>query len=264
MNEIKIIISDNNFKAKVSHLQNDMFLYHRQNEEEFKGSNSLNYYLAILYNNKLYDINIKSIYQFKDSYNFDEAVKITKELLNKNNISGSINDYIKTLIQSINENKWIYKWLFDIIKDYDEKHKTDYLYKALKQRDEIFKKNEEEKQKRIKEYEEKQAKQKEEEEKQKLEEEKENYCNGFTNNMQPMKKQKVYNILNKKFRYDGVIRKRKENVLYYLKNGSKPEEKQINNKTIYILIKGNTYLDITKTEYEYALYLLNYGLNNAI
>ena len=178
--ENKIIISDNNFKAKTSHLQNDMFLYHRLNDDDFKGSNTLNYYIALLHDGKFYDLNIKSIYQFKDSYNFENAVNTTIELLKQNNITGLKDDYMKSMIQAIEEKKWIYKWLFDIIKDYDNKNNTNYLSLVLKQRDEQLKANEqkreEEKQRRIEEERKREEKAKEE---QKIKD-KENYCNGFT------------------------------------------------------------------------------------
>jgi len=263
--ENKIIISDNNFKAKTSHLQNDMFLYHRLNDDDFKGSNTLNYYIALLHDGKFYDLNIKSIYQFKDSYNFENAVNTTIELLKQNNITGLKDDYMKSMIQAIEEKKWIYKWLFDIIKDYDNKNNTNYLSLVLKQRDEQLKANEqkreEEKQRRIEEERKREEKAKEE---QKIKD-KENYCNGFTNDMTPMQKQKVYDILNKKFRYDGFIRSRKENTLFYLKNGYNPGVKNFGkSKDSYFYSKDNMYLEITKTEYDYAMYLLSYGLEKAI
>ena len=266
MIENKIIISDNNFKAKVLHLKNDMFLYHRLNDDQFKDSNTVSYYLALSYDEKLYDINIKSIYQFKDGYNFENAVITTKELLEKNNITGLKDDYIKSMIQAIEQNKWIYKWLFDIIKDYDNQNNTSYLSLVLKQREETLKMNEqkreEEKQQRMEEERKREQQAKEEQ----VRKEKENYCNGFTNRMNPMQKQKIYDILNKKYRYDGNIRTRKENTLVYLKNGYNPEVKTFynKNKESYVFNKDNTYLEITKTEYDYATYLLNYGLEKAI
>lgn len=110
----------------------------------------------------------------------------------------------------------------------------------------------------------------------------ENFCNGFTDKMTAMKKANVIKVLNKVFRYNGRdIRARKDNVIIYLRNGYLPQiktrkymvkeysgfyERDIEKeKEIFVLIdKDNTYLEITKTEHDYANYILNeLGLENA-
>lgn len=135
---------------------------------------------------------------------------------------------------------------------------------------------------RAKEIEAKVLKQEEEQRKQEERERyKENFCNGFTDCFKPILKGRIIKILNKQYRYDGVVRSRKDNVVAYLRDNYLPEEKTVKytvkeyknfyerdidkTKDIYVLINNEgIYLEITKTEYDYANYILNeLGLENA-
>lgn len=108
-----------------------------------------------------------------------------------------------------------------------------------------------------------------------------NFCNGFTDNMKAMRKERVHTILNKLYRYDNIVRSAKDNIIIELKKGRTPKKKIITTyrrgrvqpggvkndwdefkKEIYCLENKNGYLEINKTEYDYAIYLLNLGLEN--
>lgn len=274
--ENKIIISESNFRATTKHLKGDLFLYHKVGEEQFKTSNNITYYLALRYNNKLYDIGSRATRQWKSDFSFENAFNEVLEKLNnvkKEGVvfSGSSLDYIKDyFIKGIEKGGWLSIWLLDIIKDYDIKYNTNYYTKALLNRQVIKEENERRAKQRQQENETRQARIEEEKAKEQALKDKENFCNGFIDNLQPMQKQRTANVLNKLFRYDGVVMSRKDNVLTKLRKGRTPDLKQFyNDKGITYMLKepyNNTYIyeEITKTEYDYALYLLNnLGLENA-
>lgn len=96
----------------------------------------------------------------------------------------------------------------------------------------------------------------------------ENSYLGFTDNKTPMQKARIEGILDKKKRFkqdgivamkqmifnlimDGRITEKEENYQYYKRDGelTKP-------KTVYRLIKDNIYLELNKTEYDFANYII--------
>lgn len=93
----------------------------------------------------------------------------------------------------------------------------------------------------------------------------------FTDNMNPMKKQKVENTLDKLTRYDGVVYKDKELIYKKLLEGAKPRieynysyysrklDDYIKPKDDYRIEwdeNGTVFYHISKTLYDYAIYLL--------
>lgn len=271
MLENKIIQSESNFIATVKLLKNDMFLYHRKEEELFKDSNYLNYYIAIKYDNKLYNTNIAIVRQFKEEYSFNNAIEKALQILDKNAIDGSFNDYLdKFIITVIDKGLWLYKWLFSIVKDYDIKNNTNYYKKALHNRQLKLEENERKEQQRKEEYAKREEERKAKEEEEKRLKDIENFCNGFTDNKSPMQQQRIANTLNKLVRVNGVVMQRKENVLNKLNAGYEPKIKPLYNKNdilkdnLVLENKDGWFIELTKTEYDYALYLLNeLGLENA-
>jgi len=260
----RTIITENNFIGTVTHLKNDMFLYHRKNEEQFKSQNWVDYCLAVEFDGKLYDCQTRAVTQYNDNYDFKNAVDEALVRLEKNNVTGLLNDYLKLLVANIENERWLPIWLLPLVKHFDGLYNTHFYDKAIKVREEIKRSREEENKKRQKEYDERQHILEEKKEIERLEKEKENYCYGFTDNLKPMQKQKVADTLNKKFRYDGsAVLKRKDFILRQLKDGFEPINKCFyNGKSEYRLQKDNGFYKLTKTEFDYANYLLNYGLEN--
>ena len=159
--ENKIIISDKNFKARVKHLKDAIYLYYK----DTKNSSFRLYGLAVLYSNKLYDIGTLFNYS-KNEMDFDKAAEGALKLIEEKNFKCDIDSFIKQMISDIENEKWVNEWLLEIIEDYDATHNTNYYKRAIDARQKIIAKNEEERQKRIKEREEK-----ERQRKQQLEEE---------------------------------------------------------------------------------------------
>ena len=155
--ENKIIISDKNFKARVKHLKDAIYLYYK----DTKNSSFRLYGLAVLYSNKLYDIGRLFNY-FKDEIDFDKASEGALKLIEEKNFKCDLNSFINQMIDDIENGKWINEWLLEIIEDYDATHNTDYYKRAIDARQKIMAKNEEEYQKRIKEKEEREKLQLEE------------------------------------------------------------------------------------------------------
>ena len=155
--ENKIIISDKNFKARVKHLKDAIYLYYK----DTKNSSFRLYGLAVLYSNKLYDIGRLFNY-FKDEIDFDKASEGALKLIEEKNFKCDLNSFINQMIDDIENGKWINEWLLEIIEDYDATHNTDYYSRAISVRQKIMAKNEEEYQKRIKEKEEREKLQLEE------------------------------------------------------------------------------------------------------
>lgn len=153
--ENKIIISDKNFKARVKHLKDDIYLYYKDE----KGSSFRLYGLAILYSNKLYDIGRLFNY-FKDEIDFDKAAEGALRLIEEKNFKCDLESFIKQMIDDIKNEKWVNEWLLEIIEDYDAIYNTDYYKRAIDARQKIIVKNEEARQKRIKEREEKERQRK--------------------------------------------------------------------------------------------------------
>lgn len=91
---------------------------------------------------------------------------------------------------------------------------------------------------------------------------------GFTNGKSPMQAAKIQDALDKKYRYDSsIIMTRKDAMLYYLRRGEKVffmEREQKNGKTkkeYGMHVEGsNLYSIITKTEYDFANYLVENDL----
>jgi len=153
--ENKIIISEKNFKARVKHLKDDIFLYYKDE----KGSSFRLYGLAVLYSNKLYDIGRLFNY-FKDEIDFDKAAEGALRLIEEKNFKCDLESFIKQMIDDIKNEKWVNEWLLEIIEDYDATHNTNYYKHAIDARQKIIAKNEEARQKRIKEREEKERQRK--------------------------------------------------------------------------------------------------------
>lgn len=92
---------------------------------------------------------------------------------------------------------------------------------------------------------------------------------GYTQNLSPMKKAKVEKTLSKLIRYENIVMNISEFVTRKIIEGSTPayEEnysyysKKIDGytkpKTLYKLSKDSCYNEITKTEYDYALWLID-------
>lgn len=155
--ENKIIISDKNFKARVKHLKDAIYLYYK----DTKNSSFRLYGLAVLYSNKLYDIGTLFNYS-KNEMDFDKASEGALKLIEEKNFKCDLNSFINQMIDDIENGKWINEWLLEIIEDYDATHNTDYYKRAIDARQKIMAKNEEEYQKRIKEKEEREKLQLEE------------------------------------------------------------------------------------------------------
>ena len=77
----RTIITENNFIGTVTHLKNDMFLYHRKNEEQFKSQNWVDYCLAVEFDGKLYDCQTRAVTQYNDNYDFKNAVDEANKIL---------------------------------------------------------------------------------------------------------------------------------------------------------------------------------------
>lgn len=153
--ENKVIISEKNFKARVKHLKDDLFLYHKDE----KNSSFRLYGLAILYLNRLYDLNI-SLLQYKNEMDFDKVLQGTLKLIEEKNFKCDLESFINQMIDNIENGKWVNEWLLEIIEDYDATNNTNYYKRAIDARQKILAKNEEEHQKRIKEREEKERQRK--------------------------------------------------------------------------------------------------------
>ncbi|MCM3109989.1 hypothetical protein [Lederbergia lenta] len=98
---------------------------------------------------------------------------------------------------------------------------------------------------------------------------------GFTNNLKPMQAARIENTLDKLFRYDGKVMTEKEFILNKLIEGYTPQfeenytyySRKIDDytkpKTLYMLKNSEgSYTETTKTAYNFALYLIENGLNN--
>lgn len=97
---------------------------------------------------------------------------------------------------------------------------------------------------------------------------------GFTNNLKPIQKTKVENTLNKFIQYNGIVYKKKEFILIKLQEGYTPEKQEnykyystrlegyTKPKTLYTIEKDNLYNEISKTEYDFANYLIENNLTN--
>ncbi|HHX69568.1 MAG TPA: hypothetical protein GX708_16170, partial [Gallicola sp.] len=214
---------------------------------------------------------------------FEVAINKTLELINAQNFNCTIDNYIQAVIKQIQNKKWVTNWILSIIADYDKDNNTNYYQEGLKVREDIKAiRNKEYQERREKIQKEQEQKEKELAEQKRIEQEekaRENFCNGFTDKLSPMQQQKVANVLNKWYRYDNGVMQRKDNVLVRLRDGWLPkiqEEVKIKlddnerygykevSKEVYSLSKDNLYLEITKTEYDYANYLINVlGLENA-
>ena len=95
---------------------------------------------------------------------------------------------------------------------------------------------------------------------------------GYTDNLKPCQKGRILKILNKEFNYyDYGTLKRKDFILKVLKEGYKPQIKdkivssikKVKGKrqekykyNVPVIEKDNKFYEITKTEYDYAMYLL--------
>lgn len=129
------------------------------------------------------------------------------------------------------------------------------------------------KQQEIKAYEEKTQKVKSEQSK-KEEEEKTEYenVNGFCDNLSPMQKARTLKTLNTEIRYNGKWMTRKSFVLHLILEGYTPtikdkvmsSNRKIQGERIVkykynvpTLVNDNRFYEVTKTEYNYALYLLD-------
>lgn len=209
-------------------------------------------------------------------------MRIEADTLLNNTVYEYINNTLVKVVLIDNENG-----LYFIKEDYKGEQEISlfglYIWSKKDFEDEIINKQEEIKQNNIKQKEEEKKYQEKIQEEKKQEEKAlyiENFCNGFTDTMQPMKKANVINALNKVYMYsDKQYRSRKDNTLVYLRNGYLPKIKtkttykeEYKNgryidaevkKEFFVLDIGSEYLEITKTEYDYANYLLAYGLENA-
>jgi hypothetical protein len=255
--ETKIIISENNFKGEVIHLVNDYYLFHHSGDEKFSNANMLQFYIATKFDGKLYDIGIRSLYQFKQDYNMEKAREKTLSLFNRYGITGKLEDFFIELIRSINSGGWIYSWLIPLLEKYDKENKTDYHKKAIENRKRVKLENErkQEEEKKQREEKEEQEREKERIEKEKQEEKWATVFNGFLKDVKPMRRQKIYNVLSKIYRYNGErINTRAENVLICLEEGYTPHDNPT--KPGYVLMKDSTFLEVTKTEWDYANYLI--------
>lgn len=88
---------------------------------------------------------------------------------------------------------------------------------------------------------------------------------GFTDNKTALQKAKIESCLDKVFRYSNGIMARKDAMLYGLRNGKKPEvaDEVRGNGTVkksYRMAWDNLYNDITKTEYDFCIYLIEHDL----
>lgn len=98
------------------------------------------------------------------------------------------------------------------------------------------------------------------------------FVHGFCDNIEPMQKAKMLTVLNKVVSYNGKYKSRKEHIESMLKEGYNPiikdevmsSNRKINLERIVkykynvpVMEKGNEFLEITKTEYNYAIYLLD-------
>lgn len=83
---------------------------------------------------------------------------------------------------------------------------------------------------------------------------------GFTDRRSALQKSRVEKILDKKLRYEGVVMTRKDAMLYYLRDGKTPEVEEVEQngkmKNLYCLSWDNLYIEITKTEYDFCMYLI--------
>lgn len=80
--------------------------------------------------------------------------------------------------------------------------------------------------------------------------------NGFIKDMSPMQQGKVEKTLSVKEKYKGELLTRGEIVEKIVKNGGKPEVKKTKKGNEYRLYTSeNTFVDVKKTEYDYAVYL---------
>lgn len=273
MLENKIIQSESNFIATVKELNKDIFLYHRKGAELFKTSNDITYYIAIKYDNKLYDTGIYTLRQY-DNYDFNTIYNKVKRVIDSKDLKafkGGFDNFVKhSLIPQINAGAWVYIRLLEVLKGYDLKHGSKCLEKALNNRKAIKEENKrrdlQRKEERKKREEEQRLKEQEEQKLKDIE----NFCNGFTDNKNPMQQQRIADTLNRLVRVDGVVYRRKENILNKLNEGYKPTIKPLYNKNHILkdkLVLENAegwFVEVTKTEYDYATYLLNeLGLENA-
>jgi hypothetical protein len=91
---------------------------------------------------------------------------------------------------------------------------------------------------------------------------------GFTDEKPALQKGKIEKCLDKAFRYIGGERSnimaRKDAMIFYLREGRKPEIREERNngnvRDIYVLAAESYFMEITKTEYDFCLYLIEHDL----
>lgn len=87
---------------------------------------------------------------------------------------------------------------------------------------------------------------------------------GFTDDKPALQKNRIEAYLDKVFRYSDGVMARKDAMLLSLRNGKKPEVveevKDGRTKKFYRMSWGNYYNDITKTEYDFCIYLIEHDL----
>ena len=83
---------------------------------------------------------------------------------------------------------------------------------------------------------------------------------GFTDGKSALQKSRIETCLDKVFRYSDGVMARKDAMLLSLRNGKKPEVVEETNKKFYRMSWDNYYNDITKTEYDFCIYLIEHNL----
>ena len=83
---------------------------------------------------------------------------------------------------------------------------------------------------------------------------------GFTDDKSALQKGRIETCLDKVFRYSDGVMARKDAMLLSLRNGKKPEVVEEANKKSYRMSWDNYYNDITKTEYDFCIYLIEHDL----
>lgn len=83
---------------------------------------------------------------------------------------------------------------------------------------------------------------------------------GFTDDKSALQKSRIETCLDKVFRYSDGVMARKDAMLLSLRNGKKPEVVEEANKKSYRMSWDNYYNDITKTEYDFCIYLIEHDL----
>lgn len=128
------------------------------------------------------------------------------------------------------------------------------------------------------EYEKKQQQRRREaEDKEKQEQENYNHCYGYCDNKKPLQAGKILKVLNKNVKIDGTYTTRKEFIYNKIKEGYKPiiidklmtNERKVNLERVATYkynvpaLEKDGYYTITKTEYNFAMYLLDEVLQPA-